>query len=90
MEKFECPKCGKIAFSASRDLAKVCPYCDTEKLLIFNPNILAMAHELSDAKIIIDRRNVQRSVGADRRDNTCMIPVAWLVVKQKELGETVA
>jgi predicted nucleic acid-binding Zn-ribbon protein len=88
MEKFECPKCGKVSFSASKDLAKTCPYCDTEKLLIFNPNILAMAHELSDAKIVIDRRNSQRAISTDRRDNSCMIPVAWLVVKQKELAES--
>ncbi len=86
MEKFECQKCGKTSYSASKAASGICPYCDIEKLLIFNPSVLAMSHELSDAKIIVDRRMSHRPVNAERRENEEMIPVAWLVIKQKELA----
>lgn len=89
MEQYTCPICKRTTYTAYRDVANICPYCNTEKILIFNPNIFTKEYELTDAKIIFDRRNTDILVEDDRRKNgdSKLIPLAWLVIKQRHLDQ---
>lgn len=86
MEKFICPKCGKVSYTANRELLNICPYCGLDKYLIVNPKIFGR-YDLSDIKIVIDRRKSVESVPFERRKNEEAIPVAWLIVKRKDNHE---
>lgn len=92
MEKYTCPKCGKTTYTAFRDIAFICPDCNTEKLLIFNPKAFNLGYDFSDAKIIFDRRNTNFDVDAERReeDNREYVPIAWLVIKQNSPEKNIA
>lgn len=83
MEKFTCPSCQRTTYTAYRDKAHICPYCTTEKFLIFNPKALGRANDFLDTKIMFDRRNTDFAVEADRRgqEEVELVPVAWLIIK---------
>ncbi|MBI5640120.1 MAG: hypothetical protein HZA17_06835 [Nitrospirae bacterium] len=85
MEKYTCPSCQKTTYTAYKDRAHYCPYCNTEKLLIFNPRVFGTGLDLSDAKILFDRRNSGIPQEMERRgkDTLDLVPIAWLVIKQK-------
>ena len=85
MEKYTCPKCNKTTYTAYRDIAFVCSYCDNEKLLIFNPKAFNMGYDISDTKVIFDRRNTAFMVDSEKREQEKYeyVPIAWLVIKQK-------
>ncbi|MEW6107627.1 MAG: hypothetical protein AB1632_00445 [Nitrospirota bacterium] len=85
MEKYTCPTCHKTTYTAYRAMAYVCPYCNVEKLLIFNPLAFNTGHDMSDAKIIFDRRGAESRVEPERRGdhNVECIPIAWLVIKHR-------
>ncbi len=88
MEGFTCPSCRKTTYTACRDKVKYCPYCDTEKVLVLNPAALHMGYDLSNAKVVVDRRQSEVTVEVDRRKKgqTRLIPIAWFVVKNKISG----
>lgn len=83
MEKFVCPRCGRTSYTANRELLNVCPYCSLDKYLIVSPKFLS-SHDISDMKIIIDRRRASEPVPFERRKDEQAIPVAWLIVKRKD------
>jgi predicted nucleic acid-binding Zn-ribbon protein len=83
MEKFICPKCGRISYTANRELVNICPHCSFEKYLILSPKFLS-GYELSDIKIIVDRRKNSEPVPFERRKGEEAIPIAWLIVKKKD------
>lgn len=87
MEKFVCPKCGRTSYSANRELLNICPYCGIDRYLILSPRLFS-SYNLSEAKIIIDRRKATEPVPFERRGDEEVIPVAWLVIKRKD-GEMV-
>ncbi len=82
MEKFICPRCGKTSYTANRELMNLCPYCNINKFLILSPKIFTYGHDLSDVKIIIDRRKISEPVPAERREDYEVVPIAWLVIKR--------
>ncbi len=84
MENYTCPKCNKTTYTARRDTVNVCPYCGLEKLIIFNPRIFSLGHNLSHAKVLFERRTNDFHVETDRRADkgSESIPIAWLVIKQ--------
>lgn len=88
MEKFVCPKCGKVSYTANRELLNICPYCSLDKYLILNPKVFG-GYDLSDIKIVVDRRKSTEPVPFERRKNEQAIPVAWLIVKRKDNQESV-
>lgn len=85
MEKFTCPKCNKTTYTSYMDIAYVCPFCNTEKLIIFNPEAFNTGHQMSDAKIIFDRRTSETLIEQERRQQTNAeyIPIAWLLIRQQ-------
>ena len=87
MEKFTCPKCKKTTYTAYMDIAYICPFCNTEKLIIFNPQAFNTGHNISDAKIIFDRRTSDTLIAKERRQNANSeyIPIAWLLIKQRPM-----
>lgn len=76
METFHCSKCGRTSYSAHRDIVH-CPHCGVERLIIINPDILSLTGELSNAKIIVDRRTADTPVDVDRRETCRGVPMAW-------------
>jgi len=82
MGMLKCSKCGKISYSADR-ISQECPFCEIERLIVINPEILAVAPELSNAKLIIDRRVENINVAVDRRKNHKSIPLGWLCYSEK-------
>lgn len=84
MEKFTCPRCGRTTYTAYSEAAYTCPYCDTEKLLILNPKALKIGiYDVTDVKILLDRRNTQMEVEFERRKEAKFIPLAWLVIRDE-------
>jgi len=82
MGLIKCPRCGKVSYSADRT-SNECPFCEVERLIVINPEILAIAPELSDAKLIIDRRVENINVDVDRRKTCKGIPLGWLCFSEK-------
>jgi|Deesub1362B_J571_1020462.scaffolds.fasta_scaffold00195_18 hypothetical protein len=80
---YTCPKCGLTTYTADSSQKDFCPNCDVERYLIFNPNLFSVCPSFSNMKFIIDRRKSSQPVENDRREETEIIPVAWLVVKNK-------
>jgi hypothetical protein len=87
MEGFTCPKCGRTTYTAYREAASICPYCTTEKLLILNPRLLKMGLDITDARILVDRRNTHAEVEPERRQGDEFIPIAWLVIRNRPLSD---
>lgn len=87
MEKFICPKCGRTSYTANRELLNLCPYCSLDKYLILNPRIFG-GYDISNIKVVIDRRKTSEPVPFERRKNEQAIPVAWLIVKRKDDQDT--
>ena len=84
MEKFHCQKCGRTSYSADRHITE-CPHCRVERLLVINPELVSLAGEFSNAKVIIDRRSSKRAVDVERR-KTCSkgVPLGWFCYSEKE------
>lgn len=82
MGMLKCQKCGEVSYSADRT-SQECPFCGIEKLFVINPEIIAIASELSDAKLIIDRRVEDIKVEVDRRKSSKGIPLGWLCYSAK-------
>jgi len=87
MEKFVCPRCGKVSYTANKELLNICPYCSLDKYLIVSPRFLA-SYDLSNIKIVIDRRKTSEPVPFERRKGEEAIPVAWLIVKKKDIVDS--
>ena len=85
MEKYSCPVCNKTTYTAFSEAAHVCPYCSTEKKLILNQRAFMGEHDISDTKVIFDRRNTNLAVEWEKRgkEDVELIPIAWLVIKRK-------
>ncbi len=81
---YTCPKCGLTTYTADPSQKDLCPNCDMERYLIFNPNLFTLCPTYSNMKFIVDRRKTSYPVDKDRREETEVIPVAWLVVKRKK------
>lgn len=70
-----------MSYSAHRNI-EGCPHCNRQKVLIINPKMLSLGGEFSNAKILIDRRASDQSVGVERRRSKG-IPVGWFCSDEK-------
>jgi predicted RNA-binding Zn-ribbon protein involved in translation (DUF1610 family) len=93
MEKFVCPNCGKVSYSADTRSSQDCPYC-TEKVVILNSQCLGLIRHLSYCRLIFDRRQGERRQQEripvsndrrvrDRRQNEGIV-IGWVITKRKE------
>ena len=84
VEKYSCPHCHQITYTADCETAQTCPYCSIEKVLVLNQKIFNSINEFTNTKIILDRRSTDRGIDLERRGKDAIrrIPVAWLVIKQ--------
>jgi len=94
MERFVCPDCGKVSYSADIRSTMECPYC-TERLVVLNNQFLDLVSYLSHARLIFDRRKGERRQQAtdvsddhrvgDRRQNETMV-IGWVTMKKRGLS----
>lgn len=92
MERFVCPDCGKVSYSADIRSSTECPYC-TEKVVILNNQCIDLLRNISNARLIFDRRQGERRTQeitvsndrrvGDRRKNDGMI-IGWVTTKKKD------
>ena len=89
MEKYVCPVCNKATYTAYSEAAHICPYCSTEKILILSQKAFSGLHDVSDTKVIFDRRTTELAIDRERRgmEDVELIPVAWLAIKKRTEGE---
>ena len=85
MEKYSCPVCNKTTYTAYSETAHICPYCNTEKMLILNQKAFSGVLDISDTRVIFDRRTSEHATAQERRgkEDVELIPIAWLVIKRK-------
>jgi len=98
MERFICPDCGKVSYSADRSNME-CPYC-TERIVIINNRCIDFLRSISNVRLVFDRRQGERrnqeiSVSddrrvADRRKNEGIV-IGWVTTKKRDsLSESLA
>ena len=95
MNKFVCPNCSKISYTADTSQAQKCPHC-VEKLLIVNSDVMELltSYNSGNLKLTVNRRRVDRRVVAlpvtinkrlsERREYRTT-PIGWLAIRHPSM-----
>ncbi|MEK7851522.1 MAG: hypothetical protein AAB275_06530 [Deltaproteobacteria bacterium] len=95
MNKFVCPNCSKISYTADTSQAQKCPHC-VEKHVIVNSDIMELltSYNSGELKLTVNRRRVDRRAAAlpiainnrrsERREN-CITPIGWLAIRHPSM-----
>lgn len=96
MNKFVCPNCGNISYTADTSQTQRCPQC-TERHIIVNRDFMDLlkAYNSGNLKLTINRRQrdrraksipVERDRRASERRRDNATPIGWLMIKHPPLA----
>lgn len=96
MNRFICPNCSEISYTAdTSQAAQKCPHC-IEKHVIVNNDFMELltSHDSGNLKLTVNRRRGDRRVDSipkainnrlcERREN-CTTPIGWIALRHPSM-----